>query len=238
MSRKGLVAMLTFVAALGSAPPAHAIIRELGQEEPFPAASCPDNCQAIGRVSGFQVRQGERQNPVVVPRDGKIVAFTVRLGAPNPEQTQFFNGLFGSPAQVRLSILRKEVRRVGRRRRRVTEYRLTGQGPVIDVSRYFGSKPSFVLPRPMSVRRGYIIALTVPTWVPAFAVGLGEDQAWRSSRASDACDDVSRPAAQQTRGSLRAYRCLYRTARLLYSATWVRNPEPTNQPADGGRSGR
>jgi hypothetical protein len=231
MSRKGLAAMLTCLGVLGAAPSAHATVREVGLAQPFPAASCPDNCQAIGRVSGFQTQLGEARNPYRVGREGKIVAFTIRLGNPNPEQIQFFDGLFGRPASARLSILRPEPTR-----RRPNLYRLTGQSEVFNVTPYFGSTPSFVLAPPLTVYRRYVVALTVPTWVPAFAVGLGQDQAWRSSRARGACDDVSQPATHQTRGTLIPYGCFYRTARLLYSATFVPKPTPTTEDRrQGGR---
>ena len=50
---------------------------------------------------------------------------------------------------------------------------------------------------------------------------------WRSSRASTACDDVRQNAAQDIRGSARTYGCVYKTARLLYSATYIPDPRPT-----------
>jgi hypothetical protein len=77
--------MLTCVAALGAAPPSHAVTREIGAEPALPAASCPDNCQAVGRVSGFQVQLGETENPYRIRSDGHIVAFTIKLGDPNQE---------------------------------------------------------------------------------------------------------------------------------------------------------
>jgi hypothetical protein len=106
---------------------------------------------------------------------------------------------------------------------------------VFDLAPYFGSSPSFVLRRPLFVRRNDVLALTVPTWVPAFAVGLGQDQTWRSSRARGACDDVSQRVAHQTIQSLRIYGCFYRTARLLYSATFVQKPRATTDERRASR---
>ena len=223
MSRKGLVAMLTCLAAFGAAAPSQALTREIGAEPAFPAASCPDNCQAVGRVSGFQVQQGEVENPYRVRSDGHIVAFTIKLGDPNAEQIQFFNGLFGGPARARLSILRRKPEG----RRLPNRYRLLRHSDVFDLEPYFGSTPSFVLRRPLFVRRNDVLALTVPTWVPAFAVGLGQDQTWRSSRTRGACDDVSQRSAHEMISSLQIYGCFYRTARLLYSATFVQKPRST-----------
>ena len=80
---------------------------------------------------------------------------------------------------------------------------------------------------------GSIVALTVPSWAPAFAVDLGRDFSWFSSRhkteepdqSGSRCGDVSQDAAQEAVGGLRRYECRYRTARLLYTATFV--PDPT-----------
>ena len=208
--------------ALTAAAPASADIKELGMQSPFPPAACPADCQAIGQVTGYQVQTGATKNPVQISKPGKIVAFTIALGKPNEEQTQFFNNLFGAEPQARMSILR-----LGHRKRRAT---LRAQSQVFKLAPYFGSTPTFALPKPIPVGPRDVVALTVPTWAPAFAVNLGADQAWRSSRSSENCNDVQQPTAQQTLNTTRSYSCFYRTARLLYSATYIPNPTPTTPP--------
>src|SRR3954449_7178353 len=208
--------------ALAAAAPASADIKELGMQSPFPSAACPADCQAIGQVTGYQVQTGATKNPVQIAKPGKIVAFTIALGKPNAEQTQFFNNLFGAEPQARMSILR-----LGHRKRRAT---LRAQSEIFKLSPYFGSKPTFALAKPIAVGPRDVVAITVPTWLPAFAINLGADQAWRSSRSSENCDDVQQPSAQQTLKTTRSYSCFYRTARLLYSATFIPNPTPTTPP--------
>ena len=205
--------------ALAAAAPASADLKELGLSSPFPTASCPADCQAIGQVTGYQVQIGSAKNPVQITKPGKIVAFTIALGKPDKEQTQFFNNLFGTEPQARMSILR-----LGHRKRRAT---LRAQSQIFKLAPYFGSTPTFALPKPIPVGPRDVVAITVPTWLPAFAVNLGADQAWRSSRSSENCNDVQQPAAQQTLKTTRSYSCFYRTARLLYSATYIPNPTPT-----------
>jgi hypothetical protein len=205
--------------ALAAAAPASAEVKELGGSTPFPAASCPADCQAIGQVTGYQVQIGSAKNPMLITKPGKIVAFTIALGKPDKDQTQFFNNLFGTEPEARLSILT-----LGHRKRRAT---LKAQSEIFKLSQYFGSTPTFALAKPISVAPRDVVALTVPTWAPAFAVNLGADQAWRSSRSSENCNDVQQPAAQQTLKSTRSYSCFYRTARLLYSATYIPTPTPT-----------
>jgi hypothetical protein len=211
--------------ALIVAVPAIAKIKEVGVDEaaPFVKPACPTApCEALVRVTGYQVQIGKAKNPYLMHRNGKIVAFTVALAKPNAKQLDFFNQRFGAKPSVRVSILK-----LGRRNREAT---LTAQSEVIDVSNYLGSTPTFALAKPLPVTPRSVVALTVPTWVPSFAVKLGNDQAWRSSRSSSACGDVEQSAAHQTLKSVRAYGCFYRTARLLYSATFVPDPKPTVKP--------
>jgi hypothetical protein len=217
-----IIPALAALIALAAAAPAGASIKELGLSSPFPAASCPQDCQAIGQVTGYQVQTGAAKNPVQITKPGKIVAFTIALGKPDKQQTQFFNNLFGNEPQARLSILN-----LGHRKRRAT---LVAQSEVFKLAPYFGSTPTFALAKPISVGPRNVVALTVPTWVPSFAVNLGADQAWRSSRSSENCNDVQQPAAQQTLKTTRSYSCFYRTARLLYSATYIPTPTPTTPP--------
>jgi hypothetical protein len=212
--------------ALVAAAPASAEVRELGvsAESPLVDPSCPTDCQAIGRVSGYPVQIGALKNPFLVNEPGKVVAFSVRLGKPDAEQTAFFSNLFGGQAQVRLSILKPA--------RTKHRHRLQAQSEVFDVQSYFGSTPTFALKSPIAIDKRSVVALTVPTWIPAFAVSQPNDVAWRFSRQN--CDDAQEPAAQQTLKSLRTYACFKRTARPVYSVTFIPDPKPTTEtPATG-----
>jgi hypothetical protein len=209
-----------------AAAPAHAEVRELGAsgEVPLAEPSCPTDCQAIGRVSGYPVQIGALKNPFLVNEPGTIVAFTIKLGKPDAEQNTFFSNLFGGQSQARVSILKP-----ARTKRR---HRLQAQSEVFNLQNYFGSTPTFALEKPIKVTKRTVIALTVPTWVPAFAVNQPNDVAWRFSREN--CDDAQEPAAQQTLKSLRTYACFKRTARPVYSVTFVPDPKPTTEtPAEG-----
>jgi hypothetical protein len=104
---------------------------------------------------------------------------------------------------------------------------VTGQSPLQKLAPYFGQTVQFPLGRALNVRKGYVVALSVPTWAPALAVGLGNDTSWRASRAREDCQDTQSQTAQQELGGLAQYRCLYRTARLTYTATLVTKPQPT-----------
>jgi hypothetical protein len=219
---KRLALLLAVLAAACVAPPAAgAAVVELGSLEGVtPGCPDPSTCYAIGRVTGYQVRAGRKRNPFRATQRGKIVAFSLALGKPDEEQTEFFNSLYGSPSKVQLVVLRP-----GSKRR----HRLIGRSEVFEVNDYFGSTPTFALQRPLTMRRGYVAAISVHTWIPSFAVGLPQTDAWRSSRDGENCDDVRTPAEQTRRGSLRTYGCLHRTARLLYSVTFVPDPPRVNR---------
>jgi hypothetical protein len=219
--------VFVLLAMLALAPAASARVIELGADvDPAAKPSCPESCQGIGFVTGYMGNAGKGSNPMTVPHRGKIVAFTVSLGKPNAEQLKFFEDLYGSPPSVRLSILRK-----GKKRKTRLTHRLLRQSPVFRVDHYLGSTPTFALDDPLKVSRGHIVALTVPTWAPAFAVGLPRTNWWRSSRKKGQCDNVSQRAAQQSIGTVTTFGCTYREgARLMYTATYIPDPRPTDAP--------
>jgi hypothetical protein len=229
MRMKLVVPIGTMIAVLVAASLAFGRVSELGTTLDDHTAACPDNCQAIGQVSGFEIQQGTRKNPYRLRSYGKVVAFSVKLGKPNASQVQFFNKLFGGPPQIMLTVLRPYEAQKGEKAQG-NKYVLAGASPLFELTNFFGSEPTFALPRPLTIKPGYVVGITVPTWAPAFAVNLGDDMQWRSSRDPKNCDDVRQDAAQDIRGSARTYGCVYKTARLLYTVTYIPDPKPTTAP--------
>jgi hypothetical protein len=225
--KRFLLLMSAVVLTLGVAQPASARVVELGA---LPGSnvksSCPaDPCEAAVRVTALQGRQaGGRKNPYYIRRNGFIVAFTVQLSKPSDEQIAFFNDNFGSPAQVRLSVLRR-----GDKRKTRLNYRLIAQSDLYDVDTYLGSSPTFVLDQPLRVRKTNWIAITVPTWAPIFANNLTNSDWWRSSRAKGRCEpprSLEQFSMQELR-EVNVFGCTYHGARLMYTATYVPDPKPT-----------
>jgi hypothetical protein len=225
--RKSLLVLIgTIIAACALASLAYGRVAELGTTLDDHTAACPDNCQAIGQVSGFQIQQATRKNAYRLRSYGKVVAFSVKLGKPNQSQIEFFNKLFGGPPQIMLTVLKPYEEKKGEKKQ-PNKYVLAGASPLYQLQNFFGSTPTFALPRPLTIKPGYVVGITVPTWAPAFAVNLGDDMQWRSSRDPANCDDVRQDAAQDIRGSARTYGCVYKTARLLYTVTYIPDPKPT-----------
>src|SRR5258705_3573196 len=96
-----------------------------------------------------------------------------------------------------------------------------------DLSDSLGQPPTFTLDPPLRVTPKNVVALTVPPWAPAFAITQSADTKWQASRKKTHCNDTADILAgtpHDTLGTQRAYGCTYNTARLLYSATVVADP--------------
>jgi hypothetical protein len=215
MIKSTLTAGAVLAVALACATSASAKIVEVGRTDATPA--CPDSpCLAVSRTTGYQVKVADERNDFVAPEDGKIVAWSITLGKPTDDQTTFFNKSLGGPPSARLTVIR-----LGKK---LTATTIT-QSPIEQLQPYFGQTVQFPLSRALNVKKGDVMALTVPTWAPALTQLLTDHSSWRASRAVDKCNDTSTQTAQMTLDTQVQYRCLYK-ARLTYSATLVTRPVP------------
>jgi len=180
--------------------------------------SCPTpSCLAVSRTTGFQVKVETNTNPESAPRAGTVVAWTIALGKPNAAQIKFFNANEGGPSSAGIAILRAQKNpKLG--------YKLISQSPVVLLEPYFGKTAQFPLASTLPVKKGDVVALTVPSWAPALALGFGKGTSWRASRAKGQCTTTGTQTAHITVGSTVQYYCLYQTARLTYSATLISTP--------------
>jgi hypothetical protein len=216
----GLVVALlaSLVSLLGSsAGAASKTTVVLGSTANPPDPSCPAlPCQAVGSVTGFQVSNNQTKLPFRVSKRGRVKSWTLTLAQPTNSQRSFFNGFFGTPPQARLAILRRIAGTSPPR------YNLRRQGSVHVLSPYLGQTVRFSAN--LKVQKGDIVALTVPTWAPAFAQSLSGRNVWRASRERGKCTnstDVRQGQPQQRVNRRATYGCKYSTARLLYTVTIV-----------------
>lgn len=228
-----LCALLVVAVALAATAGA-ARTRTLGKTRHTPPPDCPTDtaahpCEAIGSVTGFQrVADGEK-HPFVADRDGKIVAYALDLSHPNKDQRDFFGSLFkggqfGMAPSARIAVLRHVERR---------KYKLLRESRAVNVNSSMGHTEVFTLDKPLSIRKGRIVALTVPTWASNFAAPVSRNKnQWRASRGKGNCQPKSassqdvqafanKSAPQQKVGSTRNYGCDYKGARILYWAYYV-----------------
>ena len=217
--KMAIFASIVLALALPAAAPATLTeVGVLGTTNPATVASCPASpCLAVSRTTGFQVKVATAHNPVGVPRDGSIVAWTITLGKPNATQIKFFNANEGGVSEAAIAVLRPQ-------KTPNLTYKLIASGPLVKLQPYFGKTAQFPLETTIKVKKGDVVALTVPTWAPALALGFGNDTSWRASRPKKQCTTTSAQTAHTQIGTAVQYYCLYQTARLTYSATLISTP--------------
>jgi hypothetical protein len=221
MLRTTLIAMAMTGATLAVPSAASAEVVEIGGAPPAATPSCPARpCLAVSRTTGYQAKVGTTRGVMTIPKTGRIVAWSIALGNPGKQQTTFFNERLGGEPEAQITIINPRSK---------LRSRAVAQGEPQKLAPYFGSTAQFALERSIRVRKGWVVALTVPTWAPALAVGLGADTSWRASRGRGKCEDTQLQTSQLRPNQLAQYFCLYRTARLTYSATLI--PDPVTPPA-------
>jgi hypothetical protein len=188
-------------------------------------ASCPANCLVEADVTGIQTSIGKIGNPFVVPQDGNLIAWSIKLGKPKKPDRRAFNREFGTPT-ARIAVLKPVTGKGGTPR-----YKLLRQSPVENLGPFFAKTTTFQLTTPLPVKANQVVGLTIPSWAPALAVSQGGSSRWLASRRPTAkrgrCTDdegranVDAGAPQVKKGHQQPYGCTYQNARLLYSATFV-----------------
>jgi hypothetical protein len=214
-----VIASLALCLALPAVSPA--TLTEVGvipATTPATVPSCPTSpCLAVSRTTGFQVKVGPAHNFLAVPRSGSIVAWTITLGKPTATQIKFFNGNEGGVSEAGIAILRLQPKPN-------LTYKLIAASQPVKLQPYFGKTAQFPLETTLAVKKGDVVALSVPTWAPALALGFGHETSWRASRPRSQCSSTSSLSIHTQIGSPVQYYCLYQTARLTYSATLVSTP--------------
>jgi hypothetical protein len=214
-----IVASAALALVLPAAAPAQLTeVGVIGTTTPATVASCPASpCLAVSRTTGFQVKVGTIHNPMGITRNGTVVAWTITLGKPSTTQIKFFDTNEGGASEAGIAVLRPQPKPN-------LTYKLIASSPLVKLQPYFGKTAQFALETTIPVKKGDELALTVPTWAPALALGFGNDTSWRASRPKKQCTTTSSQTAQTQIAASVQYYCLYQTARLTYSATLISTP--------------
>ncbi len=216
-----LVAVLGFATAIAlSAHQADAkSAKVLGKTKKTPKSPCPgDDCRIVVSVTGLQTVADGQKGAFKVPANGHLVAWSVSLGKVNteddPNLVDTLNEKYGD-AKARLSVLKPKKKH---------RYKLTKQSPKVSLGSKLGETPIYTLRKPLKVKKGLRIGLTVPGWISAFSLGLDrDDNQWVASRNEGECAENQAEDAkpQQKKGSVREYGCRFKGERLLYWAWFV-----------------
>ncbi|MGA7398342.1 MAG: hypothetical protein WBW62_12935 [Solirubrobacterales bacterium] len=258
------VALLVVMSAPGDSEAASKRFITLGESTKNLTPNCgmaatDRTCTAEGRITGYQVKAtgSSRDRGFVVPWAGKVVSWSISLSNPTtkdtdeagPAQLPAYNNYFGSPAQARISVLK----RVQKKKKGDPRYKMVRQSPVQILNPHFGTKVTFALTKPLNVIKNQIVALTIPTWAPAFwkprscdlsngtvideaaCARSAQNNTWRGSRASGKCslgnpavdsqeqiaENIAGSYPQQKVDSVKKYGCYYGGNVLLYTANVV-----------------
>ncbi len=221
----------------GAAPSERATATVIGSTTSTPKPNCPtpnvdslppdEACQAMARVTGFQVDADGRHNPYKVRQSGTIVAWGLDVSEPNKSEQEFFATAIdkSGPPSARLSVLKPKE----------GGYKLIRQSAVVQLNSVLGTRPIFTLTDPLRVKKGMFVALTATTWISNLAdAGASAGDTWLTSRQPGQCgteasdsaaeneaDLKKRSRPQQKVGGIREYACEYRGARILYRAYYV-----------------
>jgi hypothetical protein len=220
MRRISMAVLASFALVLAVPALAPATITEvgvIGETTPATVPSCPTSCEVVSRTTGFQVKVGNSRNLLSAPTTGTIVAWTITQGKPNATQVKFLDTAEGGEAEAGIAVLAPQPKPN-------LTYKLVAQSPMVKLAAYFGKTAQFPLETTIPVKKGYVVALAVPTWAPALALNFSNATSWRASRPRTGCRSTSAQSVQTVLGSAVQYYCLYQTARLDYSATEISTP--------------
>jgi hypothetical protein len=217
------VAILGFatVVALSAGDAAAKSAKVIGKTKKTPNQSCPgERCKIVVSVTAIQTIADGHRGIMKVPANGHIVAWSVDLGTVDtkeqPNLTEEQTSKYGEP-KARLAVLKPKKKH---------KFKLTKQSPKMSLSSRLGETPIYTLRKPLKVKKGLRIGLTMPGWAPDFEWGLpsGDDQ-WIASRKDGTCSEKEAPDAkpQQKKGSVRPYGCRFKGERVLYWAYFVPN---------------
>jgi hypothetical protein len=240
MTRRFTIALAASLSALAGAAslPAGASAQEieLGQTTtPLVAPACPSGTSAadctiiLTRTTAIQTVSDSVVNPTRVNQAGWIVAFKVglsKLSSKAATERSYLKKLdesYGGTPQLQLTVLKPGPKNT---------YTVAAQSGVYHVTPYLGGviQQPLSLPNTFSsftalpVKRGDVVALTVPTWAPVLTYDLASSQfGYRQSRAANCKNPPSTETAQTRVGETKAYKCGYTGTRVEYSATEITN---------------
>ena len=180
-------------------------IIEVGRDAAAAAPSCPRALPrglAHDRLPGQGRRRARHRSSC--PQTARSSPGRSRSASPTAEQIDFFDENLGGAASARLTILRRGKKLFSR---------VTGQSPVEQLAAVLRADRAVpARPRRSTVKKGYVVALTVPTWAPALTSAARRRQLVAGEpRRRASCDDTDdADRAADARRQRTQYRCLYR----------------------------
>ena len=228
------VALLATALVLPTA--AAAAVIQIGQTKtPVTAPACPkgtstSSCRIVlERTTAIQTKSDGVSSPTVIKHDGWIVAFTVGLSSLSTNAKtvhSLLHGLdtaYGGVPQLALTVLKPGAKNTWTVQAQSGNYHLIPfLGQVL--TEPLSLPPKFSEFTALPVKKGDVVALTVPTWAPILTYNLSASQFAYAQSRSQNCDTATTSQTAQTKvGSSQQYGCAYTGTRVQYSATEVTN---------------
>lgn len=197
---------------------------------PIRAPACPPGvvpakCLIVmTRATAIQTVSDGVLYPMKVTKAGEIVSFTIGLAqlssTPSTAATYIknLNASYGGVSEAQLTILKPGKTHL---------WTVVAQGPLVKLQPYLGYVVQFPLSKPIPVKPGQSVGLTVPTWATILSYNLTPSQyAYRQSRQFNCNKAGVQQNAQLTVGATTSYGCFYPGTRAEYGATELINPVP------------
>ncbi len=214
------------IASAGAAGGGQKDAKTLGPGDTELKPDCgPNYCEAVGSLTTFITRVGDKENPSVAPSNGRVVAWAVELGRkPKGSTLEFFQETFGSERYGNGPVARVVVLK---RQGTTEEYKLKAQSPEVKLSGPFYNEDTLItLNEPLRIKEGEVVGLTSHTWTPTLRSRSrgGGSAAWRASLGQGKCNEngIINGKPQNNVGTVRDYSCRF-TDRLFYRAYFVAN---------------
>ena len=210
-------------------------VKEVGELNDGKAPRCPESCSVVTRTTGIPTSVTGNKSFYSVPANGRIVAWTVTLGAPAAADVTALNKQLGR-AKAQLVILR---------RGKSVNATVVAATTAKTLDPYFGGAVTFALPTSLAVRKGDVLGLSVPSWAPVLVQGYDNSTSWRASRPKGRCGGSTEERKQDyyvnttlAAGKSGTFNCLYKSERMAYSATFVPTPTRRSSSSSRGASSR
>jgi hypothetical protein len=119
-------------------------------------------CVVSNKDTEYPEAVGDKREPMRVPTNGTIISWSIQLGQVSGERIHSYSAGEGGEPKARISILRSVSGGDA------SSYQLVAQSPLENLRAHLGRRAVFYLSAAIAVNAGDIVALTTPTWVPAY----------------------------------------------------------------------
>ncbi len=142
--------------------------------------------------------------------------------APPPRaRSKDLDATYGGVPQASIAVLKQTSKKL-------RKYKVVAQSPTAHLIPYLGQVVQFPLTKPLPVKKGEVIALSVPTWAPVLSINLpSKSFAYRQGRTGKCSSPSPTPPAALRLNRSAEFNCDYPGTRVEYTATEITTPTAT-----------